>query len=789
LRRVLVATLLAALLAASAASLWSYHVLSGSLPDVDGEIRVSGLSAKVLVERDAAGVPTIQGANRKDVARALGFVHGQERFFQMDLLRRRAAGELAEVLGPALVPADRYHRVHRFRDRARRVLEAASAEERDLLAAYVDGVNSGLEELDSPPFEYFLTGAEAEPWRPEDSILVLFSMFLELNDDRGDRESARGVVRDLLPAELAEFLTPSGTEWDAPLFGGALLPAPIPEPGVVHLGALEEKRWGWGPSALKIEPSASSFDFDVGSNNWALSGAKTRDGRALLASDMHLGHSVPNLWYRAVLRYGADPPRQLVGVTLPGTPSLIAGSNGQIAWGFTNTGGDWVDLVEIERDPGSPDRYRTPSGMVSFENHREQIAVRGEADVELVVQETIWGPVIDVDHRGEPRALRWIAHDPKAVNLKLQLLEEAGSVSEALALAPSGGIPPQNFVVADREGSIGWTVAGRIPRRIGFDGSLPTSWASGERTWDGYLAPEEYPKLSNPPSGAIWTANARVVEGEMLRRMGDGDYALGARAKQIRDSLLAIQNATEKDMLAIQLDDRALFLSRWRELLLGVVRSGKGLEDLEKVLDQGWTGRASIDSTGFRAVRELRRAIFDEVMGTLTAEAHRADSRFHPARLSQVEGPLWKLVREKPAHLVPHPHATWEEWLFAIVSKTAASWPRPLAQRTWGQANTSAIRHPLSAAVPWLGRWVDAPSHPLPGHTDMPRVQSPSEGASERLVVSPGHEEDGLFHMPGGQSGHPLARYYLAGHEDWEEGRPTPLLPGKTVDALTLVPR
>jgi penicillin amidase len=174
-------------------------------------------------------------------------------------------------------------------------------------------------------------------------------------------------------------------------------------------------------------------------------------------------------------------------VTLPGTLSLVAGSNGDIAWGFTNTGGDWVDLVEIE--PNQP-----------FETHRETIAVRGEAGVELEVRETPWGPVIDQDHRGRTRALRWIAHDPDAVNLRLRLLEEAETVEEALAIAPTVGIPPQNFVVADREGSIGWTVAGRIPRRVGFDGSVPTSWTA-ERRWDGYLDPPEYPSMSNSSSG------------------------------------------------------------------------------------------------------------------------------------------------------------------------------------------------------------------------------------------------------------------------------------------------
>jgi penicillin amidase len=767
--------LAAALLAGSLGSL-GYYSLERSLPRIDGEVALDGLAAPVVVERDAAGVPTLRGDDRLDVARALGFVHAQERFFQMDLLRRRAAGELAELLGASMVETDRYHRVHRMRDRARRVVEQAAPAERKLLDSYVEGVNAGLAALDARPFEYLLSRTEPVPWREEDSVLVLLSMFFELNDDRGDLESARGLVHDVLPSALAEFVTPAGTEWDAPLFGDALLGAPIPGPGVVDLRA---------PHAARI---GLDLDLDIGSNNWAVAGSRTRHGGALLASDMHLGHAVPNIWYRAVFSFGSDPVLRLVGVTLPGTPSLVAGSNGRIAWGFTNTGGDWVDLVEIEANPEQRDRYRTPSGTASVSFHRETIAVRGEAAVELEVRETIWGPIVDEDHRGRARALRWIAHDPAAVNLRLGLLEETTTVKDALAMAPTIGIPPQNFVVADREGSIGWTVAGRIPRRVGFDGSLPSSWASGERSWDGYLAPGDYPRLSNPPSGAIWTANARVVEGEMLRRMGDGGYALGARAKQIRDALLAPGTATEKDMLSIQLDDRALFLGRWRELFLEVVRSADGLDDLEQVLEEGWTGRASIDSAGYRAARDLRRAVFDEVFGTLTAGASEADPRFHPTRLPQWEGPLWRLVSERPSHLVPPEYRGWEEWLLAIVTETAASWPRPLEARTWGQANTSAITHPLSSALPFLSRFLDAPERALPGATDMPRVQSPSAGASERFAVSPGREEEALFHMPGGQSGHPLSPYYLAGHEDWEEGRATPLLPGPTVFRLTLTP-
>jgi penicillin amidase len=308
----------------------------------------------------------------------------------------------------------------------------------------------------------------------------------------------------------------------------------------------------------------------------------------------------------------------------------------------------------------------------------------------------------------------------------------------------------------------------------------------------------EMGRLSRPPRvsldvefvlGAIWTANARVVDGEILERMGDGGYALGARAKQIRDSLLELETASEKDLLAIQLDDRALFLERWRSLFLDITRSNAELGDVRDVLESGWTGRASIDSARYRAVRDLRRAVFERILGTITAEAAKADPRFHPGQLRQWEGPLWKLLSERPPHFVPSPYGSWEEWLTAIVSETTASWPRPLERRTWGDANTSAIAHPLSGALPFLGRLLDAPAHPLPGNTDMPRVQGPSAGASElpRGLARP----RGRRHLPRArrtERASALALLYLAGHEDWEEGRPTPLLPGPAAHLLTLTP-
>ena len=758
--------------AAAVAGLWLQGRVSGSLPTLDGALPLPGLQANVTIARDAAGVATLTGTSRRDVARATGFVHAQERFFQMDLMRRRAAGELAELLGAGALPLDRRHRLHRMRARAREVVEASSDDERALLDAYVRGVNGGLEALGAPPFEYLLLRAEPAAWREEDTVLVILSMFFELNDDAGSEDATRGLVRETLPEPLASFLMPPGTEWDAPILGDGFATPPIPGPDVLDLRGAPAR----AARVVFPDPARES----VGSNSWAVAASRTAGAGALLANDMHLGHAVPNIWYRAVLEW---PGARVVGVTLPGTPSMVVGSNGFVAWGFTNSNGDWVDLVELTLDPTEPGRYRTPDGWRAIEERLETLEVRGGTPETLRVRETIWGPAIE-----GARAIRWIAHDVDAVNLKLGGLETARSVEEALDVAARSGIPPQNFLCVDRSGSIAWTIAGRIPRRAGLDGRRPTSWADGSARWDGYLEPSAYPRVVDPPSGILWTANARVVSSDGLATVGDGGYALGARAKQIRDDLFAIEGATEEDMLNVQLDDRALFLSRWRELFLEIAKGREELAELRSVLEAGWTGRASIDSAAYRAVKELRAAVRDEVLSALLAPALEKEPRFGTWALRQSEGPLWKLVTERPPHLVPPPYESWDAALAGIVAKRVASWERPLEGRTWGEANRSEVRHPLSRFVPVLSRYLDMASDPLPGDTDMPRVQSPTHGASERLVVSPGREKEGIFHMPGGQSGHPLAPYYGAGHEDWERGRSTPLLPGETVYELTLTP-
>ena len=790
----------------TSAAIGLYLLLNGSLPILDGTATLSGLSAPVAIERNALGVPVIRGANRLDVARATGFVHAQERFFQMDLTRRRAAGELAELFGAAALGMDRTHRLHRFRHRAQYILIALPAAEQALIVAYAEGVNAGLAALSTAPFEYGLLRTTPQPWRPEDTLLVVCAMYLDLQDRQWPLESARGLLRDRWPPALAEFLDPVGTEWDAPLQGEPL--AALPPPGPEVFNAAKPARQTAlvhaapsPPTPLPPEERGVFFDSDAvdsprGSNNWVVAGRLTTHGGAMLANDMHLTLRVPNIWYRATFVYpdAEDRERRISGVTLPGTPAMVAGGNGHLAWGYTNSEGDWADLVLLESGE-SDNVYRTPEGPRPFQTVRETITVKDAPAETLDILETVWGPVLDRDHQGRRRALRWIAHDLQAVNLGLRALEEAETLETALDIAHRAGMPAQNLLLASADGRIAWTLTGPIPRRFGHHGRLPSSWADGQRGWSGWLEPANYPQIVDPPSGRLWTANGRVIAGAWLAMIGDGGYALGARARQIRDGLLARESFTEADFLALQLDDRALFLERWRTLLLATLtpewlRADPRREALRKyVLD--WGGRATPDSVGYRTVRAFRLAVRERAFAPLIAPCQQADPRFDYSAFRQHEGPLWQLVSQQPAHLLDSRYPDWPALLQDAADATLAELiadERPLATKTWGDAQPIRIQHPFSRLLPWLSGRLDMPTQSLPGDLYMPRVQTPTHGASQRLVVAPGREATAILHAPGGQSGHPLSPYYRAGHDAWTMGRPTPLEPGSLQHRLTLQP-
>ncbi len=768
-------------------------ILRASLPVLDGRVRSKGIDALVTVERDALGVVTITAGQRADAAYGLGYAHGQDRFFQMDLMRRAAAGELSALLGAATVETDRKLRVHRFRAVAHAVLAKASPEQRTLMDAYAAGVNAGLGSLRGRPFEYVLLGATPEPWRAEDSVLAVEAMFLQLQEEDGHTRVQRGLLHDALPAAVARFVETEAGEWDASLDGSPSAAPALPTAEDYDLRTLPSADGEDGDAARHSRARPT-----IGSNNWALAGRRTSTGAALVANDMHLGLRVPNTWYRARVHWtdASGANADVTGVTLPGAPAIVTGSNGAIAWGFTNSYGDFQDVVVVVPDPAVPDHYLGADGSHAFEHQKERIVVRGGTAVELDVVGTEWGPIVGKDAAGRALALAWTAHDPAAINFEIAGLDRAHTVDEALVLAARAGIPAQNFVVGDAQGHIAWTVAGQIPLRRGEPSPFPHLSTDPAAGFGGWLDDADRPRIVDPEAGQIQTANARVVGGPALARIGDGGYDRGARARQIAGDLRERgDHLTPSDMLSVQLDDRALFLTRWHglltELLDAEATAGHAKRaELREALTH-WSGRAAVDDPAYRLVRGFRAEVEKRVYYALIAPARRANPGFQFRVPASFEGPLWALLAARPAHLLPPGHADWRAFLLAAadasVSDLGNQCPK-LVECTWGRENMVRIRHPLSAAAPGLASMIDVPAEMLPGDEDMPRVQGTSFGASERFAVSPGHEAEALFAMPGGQSGHPLSPYFLAGHGNWAHGRAAPFLPGPAEHKLTLTP-
>ncbi len=494
-------------------------------------------------------------------------------------------------------------------------------------------------------------------------------------------------------------------------------------------------------------------------------------------------------WYRARLQISAtaDGPLELNGVTLPGLPAIVAGSNGHVAWSFTNSYGDWGDVIPVACEPAR-NRYTTTEGEGEFRVSREIIDVAGGESQILDVRESPFGVLMRVDATGETCWLaRWLVVEPGATTLGALELQQVRDLDTALAIAPEVGIPHQNFTVADRQGRIGWTIIGRIPQGdLGPQTPRPIRWREAG----------EAPVIRDPEVGRLWSANARHVEGPMEYWIGNDEadggmhYDKGARQRQIRDALLALAGpATPADMLNIQLDDRALLMAPWQRLLLGVldedaVRNQPKRAELRRLVTD-WQGRAAVDSVSYRLVRDFRERTRATVWRMISGALGAGSSSPFPL----FEGSLWRLVTEQPPHLLTDDYPDWRSLLLQQVDALIVAAEKScetLARCSWGARNTAAIRHLLSSALGPLASFIDMPARALDGDMHVPRVTGPAFGASERFAVSPGREAEGYLQIPGGQSGHPLSPFYRAGYEDWVQGRPRPLLPGKTVHTLTI---
>lgn len=765
---------------------WALHA---SLALLDGEAAVAGLSAPATLERDERGYIGIAAGSRLDAARALGYAHAQERFFQMDLLRRNAAGELAELVGAQAVDLDKSRRWHRFRARSTAWVATLPAAERALVQSYVAGVNAGLAALGGRPPEYWLLRQSPKPWQEADSLLVLFSMYLDLQGAQGRDDLATGWAKAQLPPEWFSFLTQHSADWQAALDDSRVEPVPVPSspwPALLRRSLTACANCD-GPDARHI-----------GSNNFAVAASRSTQGRAILADDMHLGLRVPGTWFKARLQWQAEGRRfDLAGVTLPGAPILVAGSNGRIAWGFTNTTADWADVIRLKLNAAGTHYF---SGGVEkpLIKHIEKIALPGGETIDFEVRESEWGPVMPGRApAGEAFVLRWVAHDREGANLAQLRLETAGNVDEAVRAAVGAGTPAQNLLLADSGGRIAWTVLGAMPRRApGTDADAPQDWSDGVSRWQGYR--QEHPAVVDPADGRLWSANARTVGGQSLQIMGHGGYDLGARGQQIRDGLRALDKTDEAGLHAIQLDHRALFLQRWQRLLLDQVLTPEfvareGLAEY-RVHVASSAEAARIDAVGYLLVREFRIELLRQIFAPLAAQLEAQGLRLRDVKMS-TETPGWALLQAARPDTLPAGVNSWPELLHRAVLTSRAALIKKhgsLDRATWGAENPSGIKHPLSQALPglgaWLGAWLNMPQDGLAGDNHMPRVAYRGHGQSQRFVVSPGHEAEGIMTVPGGQSGHPLSPFYRADHAAWLRGEALPFLPGPTRHRLLLRP-
>ncbi len=781
-RRIALILLVLLVFGISAGALGLRHALRSSLPREVGDLRVAGLESPVTISRDRWGTPAIRGESFLDVCFAQGFIHAQERFFQMDLSRRYAAGELSELMGQSTIGADRFMRRYRFRHVAEEALEQLSEKRRAQLDRYAEGVNAGLADLGARPPEYLLFGQQPQAWTSADTLLVVYSMFDSLNFDDAYERGLDTASRALAPA-LLEFLTPVLTRYDAPLIGpkapgDSYVPAPIPGPEVVNVRT----------SKQVLSASSELREETPGSNNWAIAGDRSAHGGAILANDMHLPLRAPGIWRHDHLIWD---DHFVVGASLPGVPGIVVGSNGRLAWGFTNVMADVQDLIVIEVDPADESRYLTPDGSEPFEEIVETIRVRGLSDKSATLRSTRWGVVTGEDPDGRPIVLKWTALMPEIFNLRILDMAFAESIEEAIVVGSEWVGPSQNMVIADDGGRIGWVVTGWLPKRIGFDGSLPVSWADGSHSWSEQVQVER-PALLDPASGMLFTANNRTAPPSISSDVGRS-WAMGFRAKRIEELLRRESPLAEQDMLEIQLDTRNLAVDFYRDLALELVSADDTDARRRAVREMlvEWNGYAGVDSEAFRFLRGFRQKLHGDILTPLTEPCREIDKGFQYSWLNQEES-VRRIVEERPTHMLPPTHATWDDFLNATYDWTVDEIVRIKAENdgdaTWGQRNLTRIRHPLADAIPALGWLLNMRDVPVPGSSTTVRVSAPGYGASQRLVVSPGREEQAIFQLPTGVSGHPLSPHYSDRYESWVKGAPAPLLSGEPITTFTLLP-
>jgi penicillin G amidase len=721
----------------AAAGLWWYWTRKAVTP-VDGTAQLPGLTAPVVVRRDALGIPHLEGSSSLDLMRAQGYVTAQDRLWQMDVMRRRALGELADAFGEGALRADQEIRTLGLNVASDEALGLLSPDLRAAVEAYADGVNAYITaHADALPIEFRLLRYGPRPWEARDTIAV--GKLLALDLAKGwDSEAFRATVGDPLPPDVQEVLFPATFPHDRILVGrdGAAPPLPV----------------------------ASDGDTARGSNNWVISGAHTATGRPLLANDPHLTLGVPSIWAAVHLSGGG---LNVAGVALPGTPGVILGRNDHVAWGCTNVEDDSADLYVEEVSPDGLST-RTPDGWAPVQVRQERILVRegtlsaARRTVDHPVRVTRHGPLIEI--RARKYALGWTALRGAAELPAFALANRARGFEDFREAVRQFPGPSQNFVYADVDGHIAWYSAGRLPIRRGAGGERPYRGAAADGDWMGLVPFEELPHLVDPPSGRIVTANNRLVGADYPYRVTRGGIGPW-RAAALFEALESRGGWTADDMVRLQAERLSIPHRDLARLLLETAGRHPGdavWQDVAREM-RGWDGRLEPGSRAAALAAVTFRAV-----GTRAIGPRVKTSRFAEA-LTRRSVAIHRLLLERPPSWVPPGDGDWDgvlkgAWSAAVADITA----RLGADRsawTWGALNRMAVAHPLGRAIPPLNRLLSPPAVGVGGYSTTPNVLhiTPAgsvEGPSMRFVADMADPDGTRLVNFMGQSGHPASPHY-----------------------------
>ena len=779
--------LLALLLAAGSCSWFA-------LPSYDGSETVSGLDAPVEIVRDAHAIPHIYAQSPRDGAFAMGYVHAQDRLWQLEMQRRIGQARLAEVVGEPGLKTDRFLRTLGVYRVAERNVEALSPQVQAIYAAYAAGVNAYLETRSGllPP-EFLLLGHEPEPWRPADSLVWLKMMAWDLGDNFSDEMLRARLAGRLDAAQLQDLWAQHP---DDPL---PALDARSP--------ALDTVDIDFAALAAAV-PAQTGSGF--GSNGWALSGAHTDSGKPLLANDPHLRLEVPSVWY---LAHVSTPEFEIVGATLPGLPFPLLGRTENFAWGFTNTGPDVQDLFVERIDPDDPARYLAPEGSLPFAVRTETIGVSGGEAVELTVRETRHGPVVSgvVDESGEfleaghVLAFAWTALDDddrtgEALVQAAAATDWAGFTDALRNLA----VPQQTIVFADRDGNIGMIAPGRVPIRAAGHGHMPAPGWSGSHDWVGWVPHEALPRAYNPQSGRIVSANNRMVPLDYPHFLSD-DWTPPYRAGRIEALLDATPRHDVESLAAIQQDLVSLAAERLLPVLLGLAEARGDDARSALAMLEAWDrrmGREQAEPLIYMAwLRELMHALFADELGDVFEDYW--NIRPEVIHRALTERTQWCDVTTTPeaescAEVATRAFDVSLEFLAVTYGHDRAEW-------RWGEAHAVHMKSRILGEVPAVGSWFEIDMESggeketvKAGGFDVNDPERPfaqNHGAGYRAVYDLAEPERSVFIISTGQSGNPLSSHYEDFAEPWRDGHYLPMLTERArveedaLGTLVLTPR